>query len=150
MKRSRDYSRRIERSLFCSAGGQERRGVNGGGEEEKKASAVRGRIGGTHEIIMVHIKCNLAKRMQRCIEARVEILRAVPSLCLFLVAALAHTLARARVRCTTPFTRGGDLLRSSCWYTLDRASIRHPVIILGNNRQLVGGASSLTRLVGAR
>lgn len=91
MKRSRDYSRRIERSLFCSAGGQERRGVNGRGEEEKKASAVRGRIGGTHEIIMVHIKCNLAKRMQRCIEARVGILRAVPSLCLFLVAALAHT-----------------------------------------------------------
>lgn len=29
--------------------------------------------------------------MQRCIEARVGILRAVPSLCLFLVAALAHT-----------------------------------------------------------
>lgn len=99
---------------------------------------MRGRIGGTHEIIMVHIKCNLAKRMQRCIEARVRILRAVPSLCLF----LAHMLAHVRVRCTTPFTRGGDLLRSSCWYTLDRASIRHPVIILGNNRQLVGGASS--------
>lgn len=34
--------------------------------------------------------------MQRCIEARVGILRAVPSLCLFLVAALAHTLARTR------------------------------------------------------
>ena len=91
MKRSRDYPR-WNASLFCSAGGQERRGISGGGEEEKKASAVRGRIGGTHEIIMVHIKCNLAKRMQRCIEARVGILRAVPSLCLFL--ALTRTYAR--------------------------------------------------------
>lgn len=44
--------------------GEERRGGAG------KASAVRERISGTHEIIMVYIKCNLAKRMQRCIEAR--------------------------------------------------------------------------------
>lgn len=121
MKRSRDYPR-WNASLFCSAGGQERRGISGGGEEEKKASAVRGRIGGTHEIIMVHIKCNLAKRMQRCIEARVGILRAVPSLCLFL--ALARTYARSREFVARHRSHGaGDLLRSSCWYTLDRATV---------------------------
>lgn len=51
----------------------------GGGADEKKASAVRGHISGTHEIIMVYIKCNLAKRMQRCIEARLSAIRAVPS-----------------------------------------------------------------------
>lgn len=34
----------------------------------KEASEARG-IRGIHEIIMVCIKCNLAKRMQRCIEA---------------------------------------------------------------------------------
>lgn len=57
-------------SLFSSAPGQKRRGISRGGEDEKKASVVRGHISGTHEIIMVYIKCNLAKRMQRCIEAR--------------------------------------------------------------------------------
>lgn len=38
-------------------------------EDEKKASDVRGRISGIREIITVYIECNLAKRMQRCIEA---------------------------------------------------------------------------------
>lgn len=105
---------------------------------------MRGRIGGIHEIIMVHIKCNLAKRMQRCIEARVRIFRAVPSLCLRVPAALAlyarSDTSESSLHDTTVHTEW--LLGSSCWYTLDRASIRHPVIILGNNRQLVGGASS--------
>lgn len=40
------------------------------------------------------------------------------------------------------FTRGGDPLRPRVRCTLHRTNIRHPVIILGNNRQLVGGASS--------
>lgn len=40
--------------------------------DEKKASDVRGRISGIREIITVYIECNLAKRMQRCIEARLQ------------------------------------------------------------------------------
>lgn len=36
---------------------------------KKEASEAKG-FRGIHEIIMVCIKCNLAKRMQRCIEAR--------------------------------------------------------------------------------
>lgn len=46
-------------------------GVQGEGDE-KKASDVRGRISGIREIITVYIECNLAKRMQRCIEARLQ------------------------------------------------------------------------------
>lgn len=46
-----------------------KKGEPGGGKGEKKASVVRGHIRETHEIIMVYIKCNLAKRMQCCIEA---------------------------------------------------------------------------------
>ena len=46
-----------------------REGPEGWGGGKREASAVRGYISGIHEIIMVCIKCNLAKRMQRCIEA---------------------------------------------------------------------------------
>lgn len=60
---------------FSSARGHDEgwaRARGGLGWDEKKASAMRGHISGTHEIIMVYIKCNLAKRMQRCIEARLR------------------------------------------------------------------------------
>ena len=82
MKRSRCYLvllavevEKVARApFFYSARGQKRRRMSreGGEGDEKKASAVRGHISGTHEIIMVYIKCNLAKRMQRCIEARLR------------------------------------------------------------------------------
>lgn len=53
-----------------ASGSCRRRGP--GRAREKKASDVRGCISGIREIITVYIECNLAKRMQRCIEARLR------------------------------------------------------------------------------